>query len=455
MAEKDRFPFRCPNHREGYDVDHVLKETLSSTAAGISNLVDSDEANPFVAYRKLFHSYQTAMEWDLSDADYVGIVRSLDEAIRHVDGRGFTETPFEPAQKLATALGLHGSGALWVKDETGNVSGSHKARHLMGIMIWLKVVERAFPESGSKPKPTLAIASCGNAALAASVVARAAERSIDVFVPPDANPAVVRRLEELKARLIRCPREGQTPGDPCYLRFKDAIKEGALPFTVQGNENGLTISGGKTLAYEMVSRLKLDGRTLDRIFIHVGGGALASAIVQGLQDAHTLGWLERLPRVHTVQTEGAYPLARAYKNISDRILLRYPTKVEGYEARSRFIRDEVPKHILTEELRFSVTHRSSFMWPWEKEPKSIAHGILDDETYDWFAVVEGMFETGGYPIVVSEEELKKANSLAHEHTTIRADHTGTAGLAGLLRLQQNVILRPDESVAVLFTGVER
>jgi phosphate-selective porin len=32
-------------------------------------------------------------------------------------------------------------GALWVKDETHNVAGSHKARHLMGLLLYLAVVE--------------------------------------------------------------------------------------------------------------------------------------------------------------------------------------------------------------------------------------------------------------------------------------------------------------------------
>ncbi len=187
----------------------------------------------------------------------------------------------------------------------------------------------------------------------------------------------------------------------------------------------------------------------------MGGGALASSIVQGLFDMHALGFLKRLPRIHTVQTQGAYPLARAYKNVSDQILLRASTNLEGNEKRSLYILNKVPKNIVTEESRFAVTHRLKFMWPWETEPRSIAHGILDDETYDWFAVVEGMFRTGGYPLVVSESQLQKANELAHEHTRVPADHTGTAGLAGLLELQSTVRLRPDETVAVLFTGVER
>jgi hypothetical protein len=95
------------------------------------------------------------------------------------------------------------------------------------------------------------------------------------------------------------------------------------------------------------------------------------------------------------------------------------------------------------------------MWPWEREPKSIAHGILDDETYDWLAVCRGMLETGGYPVVVSDETLVEANDLGRGTTDADVDHTGTSGLAGLLRLHRDGAVGPHERAAVLFTGARR
>jgi threonine synthase len=95
------------------------------------------------------------------------------------------------------------------------------------------------------------------------------------------------------------------------------------------------------------------------------------------------------------------------------------------------------------------------MWPWDTEPKSIAHGILDDETYDWLAVVQAMCTTGGSPIVVSEDELIAANTLARTTTTIDVDHTGSSGLAGLLHVHQAGGLQAHENAAVLFTGIRR
>jgi threonine synthase len=95
------------------------------------------------------------------------------------------------------------------------------------------------------------------------------------------------------------------------------------------------------------------------------------------------------------------------------------------------------------------------MYPWEEEPRSVAHGILDDETYDWLAVVQGMLATGGRPLVVDEEALEDANALADETTGAAVEHTGSAGLAGLLALRATGDVADDERVAVLFTGAVR
>jgi threonine synthase len=95
------------------------------------------------------------------------------------------------------------------------------------------------------------------------------------------------------------------------------------------------------------------------------------------------------------------------------------------------------------------------MWPWEAEPKSVATGILDDETYDWRAVVEGMLLTGGRPLVVGEDVLREANSLAVGLTGIAVDPTGSAGLAGLLELRRSGRAGPGDRSVVVFTGVRR
>ena len=288
----------CPNAAAGDDIDHVLKRVLDPGADVRADGEVADE--PFVRYRRRFHSYQVAIANGWSDARYVATVRELDEAIAAVDGAGFRTTPLVRTPALDERLGFSGGGGILVKDETGNVSGSHKARHLMGVMLALRVAESM---GQADPQAPLAIASCGNAALAAAVVARAADRRLLVFVPPTAQESVVARLRELQAEIEVCERVPGRADDPTVLRLMEAIDEGAVPFTVQGNLNGLAIEGGQTLAWELVDQL--DGRPLDRLVIQVGGGAFASSAAQALEESVKADRLTAMPVIDAVQTQGA------------------------------------------------------------------------------------------------------------------------------------------------------
>jgi threonine synthase len=430
LAPDDPYPFRCP--RAGDGADHVVHRLLDTEAVEFP--FENAEPNGFVRFRDLLHSYHLATAAGMADDEYVGLARELDAKVANVDGRGFAATPLSEMPLLASRIGL--GGPLYVKDETGNVSGSHKARHLFGLLVHLEVVERLGMTDTAR-RPPLAIASCGNAALAAAVVAAAGGRLLRVFVPTDAEPAVLKRLDALGAEIVVCERTGAGVGDPTYLRLKEDIAAGSLPFTCQGNENGLAIEGGETLGYEMAADLHRAGASLDHVVVQVGGGALASAVAQSLRESVELGVIGRMPRLHTVQTESAWPLRRAFLGV--RALL-------GSSPRPREIEEVV---------RYAGEHRAQFMWPWETAPHSVAHGILDDETYDWLAVVDAMLRTGGEAVVVGEDELLRANRLAADTSGRDVDATGSSGLAGLIKLVAEGVIAPGESAGVLFTGVRR
>jgi threonine synthase len=242
---------------------------------------------------------------------------------------------------------------------------------------------------------------------------------------------VLERLQVLGASIATCARTPEVPGDPCVHAFHDALKDGALAFCCQGNENGLTIEGGELLGHEIIGQL--GGSVLDHVVIQVGGGALASAVIQAFRFAHRAGLTSQLPRFHAVQTRGAWPLKRAWDVIQERL------RTEGE---------------LTVIAR-ATKHRSVFMWPWEEAPHSVASGILDDETYDWLAVVKGLLASRGSALVVDEESLREANALARETTGISVSHTGSAGLAGLMQLRRDGVVKPGERAAVIFSGVQR
>ena len=393
-------PWACPRSGLGDDIDHVL--VLAAT--GAVGRIDESSRQPFIRYRTRLGSYRAALEVGWSDEQFVDLVASLDDSVAAVWGTGFAVTATTVENALGSAIGL--DGALLVKDETANVSGSHKARHLFGLALWMKV--------RGDVSQSLAISSCGNAAMGAAVIAAALGRPLEVFVPEWADESVVARLDQLDATVVRCQRMPDEAGDPCVLRFREAVAVGALPFGCQGPDNGLTIDGGRTIGWELDEQAP----GLASVYVQLGGGALASSLIAGLAGAGSSA------AVTAVQTEGCAPFDRAWNRVQQ----------VG--------------------LDDAVHHRSAAMWPWESEPVSAASGILDDETYDWAGVAAGLAASGGHSVVALESSVLAAHELVHLHTSIDADPTGTSGLAGLLA-DVDAGRAPSVPVAVLFTGVTR
>jgi threonine synthase len=379
--------------------------------------VSSD--NPFLRFRWLLDSYAAARQTGWSDADFVALVERLDQAVAGVEGHGFVVTPTTSRPALAEAVGVAG---LWVKDDTGNVGGSHKARHLFGVLLHLAVEERSEGE--------LVIASCGNAALAAAVVARAAERTLRVFIPTWADPAVVGRLDALGATIEVCERRHGEQGDPTYLRQVEALARGAVPFSCQSTVTPTTLDGGRTIGWELAEQLGLEGLEGPlHLFVQVGGGALAASAWAGVKEGCRQQWLAAGPILHPVQTEACAPLVEAW---------------------NRLQQDTADP----DEMASLAHHQPDrYMRTWPAVGTSAASGILDDITYDWLPILDGMLESGGSPVLVSEDRVVEANEMGRLHTGIDVDATGTAGLAGVIERCRR--LGPDATAVVLFTGISR
>ncbi len=398
--------FRCPNATAN-DPRHVMQ------------IVSGPRVNPLERQANTFITDDQNLAWaafaaahGMDRARRDELVEELDKAIRAVDHVGFTATPFERSVELSNELEMSSRGGIWVKDETGGVGGSQKARFLFSILLHLRAAE----ELGLlAERPPLAIASCGNAALAAATLAKAAEWPLDVYVPTWMSDGFGRRLDELGARVHRSERRSDDPpGDPAMLRFRDAVGEGAVPFTVQGPENALCLDGGRTLGWEVCAQASAHGiEQLDRMFIQVGGGAFAAAVGAAMNDA-----CGPVP-LFAVQTEGCAPFERAWR------------RADGIE--------------------HPATRWADLMTVWD-EPASLADGILDDETYDWIGVLEAVRSSGGRPVIASEQQVIAAHQLAHR-AGFDASATGTAGLAGVLAARDEI--GDDEHVVVVMSGVTR
>lgn len=396
-------PWQCPNRTsdDPFHVLHLVDDGADDRPDDNAAIVGADGAHgghpdPIVRFGPRSAWWRFGRHRGLDEAALVALV---DDAVP-----GFAVTPFTRSEALSAELGLD----VWVKDETGNVAGSHKARHLAGILLHLRVAE----ETGLLPeRPPLAIASCGNAALAAATLARRVAWPLDVYVPTWMDPAFGERLDALGARVHRCERRSDdAPGDPAMLRFREAVADGAIPFTVQGPENALCLDTGRTIGWEIAEQSAAHGDRIDRIVVQVGGGAFAACVGAGLGPT---------VRLDTVQAEGCAPLAAAWHRAATR---EHPERAWG-----------------------------EVMQPWP-DPHSAADGILDDETYDWVAVVRSMRRSRGEPIVATEDEILRAHELAR-HAGFDVSFTGSAGLAGLVHIRDG--LPAGERVAVVMSGVAR
>lgn len=415
-------PFRCPN-ASSEDPRHVLQvvsgpaspspsatgagrsdgHSSSSRTVGEQTFIDHDDLLAWAA-----HAASHGMDRSARDA----LVTELDEAVSAVGGVGFARTPFARSEVLSDEFAMSAHGGVWVKDETHGVGGSQKARFLFSILLHLRAAE----ELGQLPvRPPLAIASCGNAALAAATLAKAADWPIDVFVPTWMGDGFGDRLDQLGARIHRCERRpSDPPGDPAMMRFRDAVADGSVPFTVQGPENALCLDGGRTLGWEICSQAAAAGiERFDRLFVQVGGGAFAAAVGDAVN-----ALCGPVP-LHAVQTEGCAPFERAWRRANgiDRPAERWAEMMTVWDA-----------------------------------PESLADGILDDETYDWVGVLAAVRSSGGRPVVTPETTVIEAHRLAAS-AGFDASPTGTAGLAGALAIRHEI--SADERIIVVMSGIER
>lgn len=387
----EAYSWACPRATVD-DWRHVLMPVTDGAP-----VIPDDDPNTLVAFRHASAWWAFARAHGMDDDVTVEIARDI--------GDGFSRTPFARHGVLSDATGVE----VWAKDETSNVAGSHKARHLVGVLLHLLVAERLGLSVGRAP---LAISSCGNAALAAATLASRVRWPITVFVPTWMDEAFGDGLDRLGADVRRCARhDGDPPGDPAMAAFRRAIADGAVPFSVQGPHNGWCLDTGRTIGWEMRAQADAAGVDLERVYVQVGGGAFATCCSAGLGDA---------PALHAVQTAGCAPLAAAVAALGD---------------------DANPG-----------ARWAEVMHPWDS-PHSLADGILDDETYDWLGVVTRLRASGGRTVIADEATVVAAHRMVNNGGDA-VSPTGTAGVAGLLS-DLAAGDRPDAAVAIVFSGVAR
>ena len=127
--------FQCPAARPGEE--HTLRRVLPPGT-------DTMKRNPLRLVFRVRADRSTPLRPTLSSFRLLGedryrrVLNTISERLQILEGRDFQVTPLTEAPGLATDVGR--SGPLWIKNETGNVTGSHKGRHLMATLLYLEAL---------------------------------------------------------------------------------------------------------------------------------------------------------------------------------------------------------------------------------------------------------------------------------------------------------------------------
>jgi threonine synthase len=186
---------------------------------------------------------------------------------------------------------------------------------------------------------------------------------------------------------------------------EDASKTTGI-FYASHNLSPFFFDGMKTIAYEICE--DLGWRAPDHVVFPVGGGTLLAGAWKGFRELKQIGWIDRTPKLHCVQSEACMPIVNAFQNGSVKV-----TPVE--------------------------------------EEETIAGGVRISNPARGKQVLEAVYESKGQAIAVSDDVI-----LMHQRMIARSgifpEPTSCVPLAGLERLREAGVLKIDDTVVVPITG---
>lgn len=300
-------------------------------------------------------------------------------------------TPVYKPPRLAGELGVKN---LWLKDESSNPSASFKDR------ASALVIARA-AEIGAE---VIVTASTGNAGAALAGMTAAAGQKAVIFAPRTAPQAKIAQLLVYGSQVI----------------LVDGSYNDAVALAVEASDafgwycrntgyNPFTAEGKKTAALEIWEQVLQTTKVSKpfTVFVPVGDGNIISGIHKGFKDLCALGWLEHMPRIFGVQSEGSAAVANAY--------------LAG-----------------TEDIE-SVSS------------DTLADSISVDMPSDGLRALRAATQTNGAYIKVADEDILQAIA-ALGKVGIFSEPAAASAYAGLVQAVEEGQINPGDPVVVMLTG---
>lgn len=297
-------------------------------------------------------------------------------------------TPIVDTSRLAKEIGVR---SLLVKDEGRNPSGSFKDRaSSVGVAHALQL--------GAE---TLACASTGNAATSLACHAALAGKAAMIFVPHTAPEPKLAQLLVYGAKVFAV--EGTY--DEAYHLCSAACDRFGW-YNRNCAINPVLVEGKKTAGLEIAEQMAMRGEVPDWVAVSVGDGCSIAGVWKGLVQMHSLGVINRLPRLLGVQAAGVAPIEYALKH------------------------DTLPE---------------------PSEGSTIADSIDVPVPRNWRKAVQALRDSKGEVVCVSDEQLLDAIRLGGKHG-IFAEPAAAAALAGVVASVEAKIIGAEDSVLSMMTG---
>jgi len=307
------------------------------------------------------------------------------------------QTPLYHARRAGEMLGLR---HLYIKDDGLNPSASFKDR--AGAVALAVARER-----GAK---VIAGATTGNAGSSMACLAGGAGFPCVIFVPHTAPPAKIAQLLVFGAKVLAVRGNYDQAYDLC-----GAVCERLGWFNRNTGFNPFTREGKKTCSFELWEQL--GRRAPDRVLVCTGDGNIISGIWKGFRDLKALGLIEKLPRLHAVQSERSAAIAMAVRALDGEIPASW------------------------REVAIPTV-----------QADTIADSISVDYPRDGIGGVRAVLETGGEAVTVSDEEIVAAIPELARATGVFAEPAAAASWAGLNQLVAAGKIHRDERVVCLVSG---
>lgn len=194
----------------------------------------------------------------------------------------------------ANNLGVHEQ--LYLKDDTGNLTGSFKDR--------ASILVAAFAKKHKINE--IVLASTGNAGSSMAGIAAACAIKATIFLPKTAPKAKMIQALQYGAHVVSV--------DGNYDMAFDLSLEYSKKYKLLSRNtayNPLTIEGKKSVAIELFRQF---GDAPDYVFVPVGDGVIMSGVYKGFKDLLQFGLIEKMPTVVAVQAEGSAAIFNALRD---------------------------------------------------------------------------------------------------------------------------------------------